>query len=121
MPAHQPALHVYQVGSTTVIGFRGQDVLDDVNIAGYRDEMVALIDKHECETLGVDLTGVKLVPSGLLGLLASIRRRGVDVHIYNPSPDVREVLAVTNLDRLMPTHDIPVDFQSEEADQATDD
>jgi hypothetical protein len=31
------------------------------------------------------------------------------VHLYNPSPDVREVLSVTNLDKLMPVHDVEVD------------
>ncbi|REJ91646.1 MAG: anti-sigma factor antagonist [Planctomycetota bacterium] len=121
MSRDDPVLHVYQTGPTTVIGFRGEDVLDDVNVAVYRDEMVALIELHKCETFGVDLTGVKLVPSGLLGLLASIRRRGVDVHLYNPSPDVREVLSVTNLDRLMPIHNIPVNFSTTDDDEPSAD
>ena len=112
MSSHCPHLQVYRTGPTMVIGFGGGDVLDDVNVAAYREEIAPLLDEHDCHTLGIDLTGVKLVPSGLLGLLASIRRRGVDVHIYNPSPDVREVLEVTNLDRLMPIHEIPVDVAS---------
>lgn len=112
MPGDSSLLHVYEEGPVSVIGFAGRDVLDDVNVAACRDEMMSLVDRTHCQTLAVDLTGVKLVPSGLLGLLASIRRRGVDVHIYNPSPDVREVLAVTNLDRLMPVHDLAFDHSS---------
>ncbi len=106
MSGEQSVLQIYEEGPVSVIGFGGRDVLDDVNVAGCRDEMMSLVDRTHCQRLAVDLTGVKLVPSGLLGLLASIRRRGVDVHLYNPSPDVREVLSVTNLDRLMPVHDV---------------
>lgn len=109
MPTDRNALQVYQTGPTTVIGFGGSDVLDDVNIAAFRDQIVAILEKSACKVLGVDLTGVRLVPSGLLGMLTSIRRRGVEVHIYNPSPDVREVLRVTNLDRLMPVHEVEIE------------
>jgi len=102
-------LRVYEAGTTTVIGFGGEDVFDEVNLAACREEIVKLIDANACKTLGVDLTGVRLVPSGLLGMLTSIRRRGVEVQIYNPSKDVREVLSVTNLDKLMPVHEVEID------------
>lgn len=101
-------LKVYKAGPVTVVGFGGRDVFDDANVATCRDEMMGLIDQHKCTELHVDLTGVRLVPSGLLGLLATIRRRDIAIHLYNPSPDVREVLAVTNLDKLMSIHDVPV-------------
>lgn len=101
-------LQVYKAGPVTVVGFGGRDVFDDTNVAACRDEMMALIDEHKCTQMHVDLTGVRLVPSGLLGLLATIRRRDIEVHLYNPSPDVRDVLAVTNLDKLMPIHDVPI-------------
>lgn len=101
-------LKVYKAGPVTVVGFGGRDVFDDANVGACRDEMMALIDQHKCTEMHVDLTGVHLVPSGLLGLLATIRRRDIAVHLYNPSPDVREVLAVTNLDKLMPIHDVPI-------------
>ena len=109
MPTDRNALQVYQTGPTTVIGFGGGDVLDDLNVAAFREQMFALLEQTDCKLLGVDLTGVKLVPSGLLGLLTSIRRRGIEVHIYNPSSDVREVLRVTNLERLMPIHEVAID------------
>jgi anti-anti-sigma factor len=108
MPADANVVQVYKAGPETVVGFGGKDVLDDANVAVCRDEMMALIDKYQCRTIHVDLTGVQLVPSGLLGLLATIRRREIEVHLYNPSPDVREVLSVTNLDKLMLIHDLPI-------------
>ena len=102
----EPIMEVYSVGPTTVVGFGGRDVLDSVNLAACREEIVALIAREKCQVLAFDLSGVKLLPSGLLGLLASIRQLGAEVHLYNPSDDVREVLSVTNLDRLMPVHEI---------------
>ncbi len=101
-------LEVYKAGAIAVVGFGGRDVLDDTNVAACREQMLALIEEHHCTQMHVDLTGVRLVPSGLLGLLATIRRKDIEVHLYNPSPDVREVLAVTNLNQLMPVHDVPI-------------
>lgn len=112
MDPGQPQLQVYEVGPTTVIGFGGTDILDDINVVVYRDAIEELLTNNEINTLAVDLTGVRLIPSGMLGLLASTRRHGVEVHIYNPSEDVREVLSVTNLDKLMPIHEVPVERAS---------
>ena len=106
MPGEPPILEVYSVGPTTVVGFGGRELLDTVNLALCREEIVALIAREHCRVLAVDLTGVRLIPSGLLGLLASVRQIGAEVHLYNPSDDVREVLSVTNLDRLMPVHEV---------------
>ncbi|MBW3541142.1 MAG: STAS domain-containing protein [Planctomycetes bacterium] len=108
MPGEVNRLQVYETGKLTVLGFGGRDVLDDFNVAQCRDEIVALIKQHGCETLAFDLTGVKLIPSGLLGLLASLRKLGVRVHIYNPSEDVREVLAITHLNEFLEVHEVEV-------------
>ena len=107
-------LRIYEIGPTTVVGFGGADVLDTVNLAHCRQELGDLIQQHNVEVLAFDLTGVVLVPSGLLGLLASLRQTGVEVHIYNPSADVREVLEVTHLDDIMPIRE--VDVRSEATD-----
>lgn len=101
-----PILQVYTKGPTTVVGFGGKDILADVNVVTCREELMELIRNEDCKVLGFDLTGVRLIPSGLLGLLASIRNHGVEVHLYNPSADVREVLSTTRLDTLMPIHDL---------------
>ena len=116
MPASDAILDVYEVGPTTVVGFGDRDVLDDINLAVCRAELVELLQKAAATTLGFDLTGVRLIPSGFLGLMASVRGMGVEVHLYNPSPDVREVLSTTNLDRLMPIHEI--DFAGRRDDRA---
>jgi len=103
-----PILEVYQTGPTTVVGFGGRDVLSDVNVAACRAEFLDLIQREQCQIVAFDLTGVCFLPSGLLGLLASLRSSGVEVQIYNPSADVREVLSITNLDKLMEIHEVDV-------------
>jgi len=123
MAEEQPILEVYTIGPTTVVGFGGREVFDEVNVAVCRDEILELLDKAKCEVLAFDLTGVKILPSGLLGLLASIREHGARVELYNPSSDVREALAVTKLDTLMTVHDLDVPLPSgdDEADGKSSD
>lgn len=108
MKTPPPILEVYRAGSTTIVGFGGRDVLDTVNVAVCREEILDLIEKVNCEVLAFDLTGVKLLPSGLLGLLTSIARQNVAVHLYNPSEDIRDVLDTTKLNTLMEVHEVEI-------------
>lgn len=101
-------LEVYQSGELTVLGFGGREVLDHLNLAECRDEIADLIREHRCRHLAFDLTGVRLIPSGLLGMLASIHRQGIDVHLYNASDDIREVLEITKLNRVIHLHEVDV-------------
>jgi anti-anti-sigma factor len=107
VPIHHEVLRVYEAaGPLTVVGFGTGVLPDQINLAECRDEITELLDLHDCKELAFDLTGVRYVPSGMLGLLASLNRRGIQVHLYNPSNDVREVLHVTHLDRLFKIHDL---------------
>jgi anti-sigma B factor antagonist len=101
MSSESHILDVYKAGPLTVVGFGGQDVLDQVNIAACREEILELVGTHKTEILAFDLTGVKFVPSGLLGLLASLRHQNIKIQIYNPSDDVQEVLEVTHLNQVL--------------------
>lgn len=101
-------LEVYQAGVLTVIGFGGREILDHLSLADCRDEIAELIREYDCKTLAFDLTGVRLIPSGLLGILASTQRQGVEVHLFNPSDDIREVLEITRLDKFFHVHEIDV-------------
>ena len=101
-------LKIYQTGELTVIGFGGQDVPDEVCIAAYREQLFqlmircvfTLVKEHNCKVLAFDLTGVTLVPSGMLGVLTSLRSKVQKIELYNPSVDVREVLHMTRLESL---------------------
>ncbi|HBN78523.1 MAG TPA: anti-sigma factor antagonist [Planctomycetaceae bacterium] len=101
-------LTIYQAGELTVVGFGGQDAVANLNLAECRDELVKVIKEHNCKVLAFDLTGVKLIPSGTLGLIAAMRNLGVTVHIYNPSDDVRDVLEITKLDTIIEVHEVEI-------------
>jgi len=101
-------LNVYQTGPLTVVGFAGQDVPDEVCIAAYRDQLFKLIEDSHCRVLAFDLTGVVLVPSGMLGVLVSLRKRLDRVELYNPSKDVLDVLEMTKLNALFDIREVAV-------------
>ena len=101
-------MEVYQAGELTGIGFGGREILAPVNFAEWYDEVMDLIRDNNCQTFVVDLTGVRLIPSGLLGLLMSVYRLKVAVLLFNASKDIREVLEITKLDRLFSLHVVDV-------------
>lgn len=104
-------LQVYSVGTTTVLGFGGQDVPSEFNAAHYRAAITDLLLANKSEVVAFDLTGVKLLPSGMLGLLASLRQLdGLSprVQVFNPSDDVKEVLQITKLNTMIEVHEVEV-------------
>jgi len=88
-------------GCCTVVKFASAQIPDDFCMAKYREQLYELLEDPTCEMLRFDLTGIPFLPSGLLGVLASVKRRGVDVEVSNPSESIRESLAVTRLDTLI--------------------
>jgi anti-sigma B factor antagonist len=104
MPRRHNYLNVYQAGRLTVVSFISAELLDQVVVSECRDEIGELIRTHKCEVLAFDLTGVQLVPSGMLGMLASLGRLGVEVYLFNPSESIREVLEITRLDTVLQIH-----------------
>lgn len=97
-------LEVKQVGERTVIDFGGREVLDQINIAACRDQIANAVSQHGSKVLAFNLKGIKLIPSGMLGLLASLRNMGVTVQLYDPSEDVLEALEITKLNQIFEVH-----------------
>lgn len=93
-------LLVYDVGESTLVGFKDTEVVDDQQLDSFRESLEQLLQEHHCKTLVLDLSGVKIVSSGTLGYLFSLHRQGIQVHIYNPSNDIREVLDITKLGQI---------------------
>src|ERR1700685_1028853 len=108
MAHRQEYLKVYQRGKLTGVGVVRPDWLDQVVVSDCREEIARLIQDNKCEVLAFDLTGVKLVPSGMLGMLASLGRLGVQILVYNPSDEIRDVLEITRLDTVLQVHKVDV-------------
>jgi anti-sigma B factor antagonist len=109
-PAEQYALtedgvlKVYAAGPVTVLGFGGHDVPSEFNLANYRAAINQLLMSNNSKIVAFDLTGVHLVPSGMLGLLVSLSRMGEApprVQVLNACHDIREVLTLTRLNTLI--------------------
>jgi anti-anti-sigma factor len=100
-------LVVYDAGPSTLVGFRDAVTVDDSVLDECSPSLERLLREHDCQTLVVDLSGVKLISSGVLGYLFSLSRRGVRVSVYNPTDAVREVLHVTRLDTVLHEADLP--------------
>ncbi len=104
-------LKVYSVGPVTVLGFGGQDVPSEFNASHYRLAISELLKANHSSIVAFDVTGVRLVPSGMLGLFVSLTRipdLPLTVQVFNPSDDLREVLAITKLNRFIEIHEVNV-------------
>lgn len=104
-------LKVYSVGETTVLGFGGDDLPSEFNAANYRAAITDLLIANNCRIIAFDVTGVKLVPSGMLGLWVSLRSiEGLEprVQVFNPSDDIKEVLQITKLNTMIEVHEVDV-------------
>ncbi|MBW3539876.1 MAG: STAS domain-containing protein [Planctomycetes bacterium] len=92
------ALVVFETGDTMLVGFRGAHVVDDALLEEFAAALERDLRQHRTRSLVVDLAGVKLVSSGVLGFLFSLHRKGLDVRLKNTGPAVQDVLRVTRLD-----------------------
>jgi len=104
-------LKIYSVGETTVLGFAGQDVPTEFNAAHYRAAITDLVKAHQSGIIAFDLTGVQLVPSGMLGLWVSLSRipdHPLKVQVFNASDDVKEVLSITKLKNIFEIMEVDV-------------
>ena len=100
-------LLVYDAGESTLVGFKDVEVVDDHHLESFREGLEDLIRENRCTTLVLDLTGVKIISSGMLGFLFSLNRQGVAIRLFNPSDGIREVLEITRLGQVFKEVDTP--------------
>jgi len=108
MSTGSSALELYHAGPLTVIGFYGRPVLEGITVLDCRNELEQIAQKYTCQTMVFDLTNLKIVPSGMLGLFASIKKSGIDVLLFNAGPEIKEVLKTTRLDTLIEMFEVDV-------------
>lgn len=86
-------LQVYHAGQITVVGFGGRTVNSRIDFGAYHGLLLELVRRYECRVLAVDLSGVKLAPAGMLGVLVPLRKLVHKIEIHNPSESARETLS----------------------------
>ena len=104
MPAEPPnapaTFTLYHHGETTVIGWAG-DAAVPAHPADFLAEAADLVAGADAKTLAVDLGGVGQFEPGLLGGLRTLAARGTRVLLFDPADDLREVLRIAKLDRVL--------------------
>ncbi|MBI3863738.1 MAG: anti-sigma factor antagonist [Planctomycetia bacterium] len=84
-------------GQRAIVGFKSKPISDELCIAAYRDQLLKFVQDFDCKVLAFELTDIKMLPSGLLGLLVTLKKRGLDVELLNPTTEIVEVLQITRL------------------------
>jgi anti-anti-sigma factor len=98
-------LEVHEAGKRIVVGFGNRAVPDDHCLAVYREQIKQLIAEHAATEVVFDLKAFKTIQSGTLGLIASTVNQGVKVRVLNASSEIREVIELTNLDKIVELSD----------------
>ena len=68
------------------------DIWDGADLSLLRESLSLLITADGERSVGVDLTHVKYIPSGFFGMLYDWQERGVEVRLYDPQPNVAEMI-----------------------------
>jgi anti-anti-sigma regulatory factor len=82
--------------------------LDELSIARLREQLLQMLAGNASSSiLCFDVTNLKLLPSVMLGLLASLKRQVGTVEILNPSKDAQEVIKLMGFDKLFKIRIVP--------------
>ena len=106
-------LDVNEVGDVTVVRFRDQKIIEDINIQELGHEMFHLIEVDNREKLLLNFSAVDFLSSAALGKLITLDKKvkanGGVLKLSNIRPEIYEVFTITKLDRLF-------DIRDDEAD-----
>jgi anti-anti-sigma factor len=92
---------VHKTGRLSVITVNPDGVSDYSRVEQCRDELVSILEQGGCVVARFDVAGIPFLASGVLGLLVSLRKHGIDVQLQNASQQVRDVLSSTKLDAII--------------------
>ena len=85
-----PFFHVFKHGRLTVIGFDARHVDSPAAAPQCQQELLDLVDDEACDILAVELMGLGVVSSWILGILAAVRARGIEIHLYHPTGELKD-------------------------------
>jgi anti-anti-sigma factor len=99
--------------SITVVHFKDQKIIDPVAIQELGQELFDLVDKDQRHKIVLNFSNVEFLSSAALGKLITfekkIKRIGADLVLTNISPEIFQVFAITNLDKLFKIKDTEAD------------
>ncbi len=106
-------LEVSELGDVTVIRFRDQKIIEDINIQDLGQELFHLVEVESRKKLLLNFSSVDFLSSAALGKLITLDKKvkanSGSLKLSNIRPEIYEVFAITKLNRLF-------DIKSDEAD-----
>jgi anti-sigma B factor antagonist len=106
-------VHVSEVGDVTVVRFRDNKIIEDINIQELGQELFQLIEAESRKKLLLNFSSVDFLSSAALGKLITLDKKvkanGGVLKLSNIRAEIYEVFAITKLNRLFDIKDDEVD------------
>ena len=103
-------LDVSEVGDVTVVRFRDQKIIEDINIQELGRELFQLVEVENREKVLLNFSSVDFLSSAALGKLITLEKKLVKsrdgtLRLSNIRPEIYEVFAITKLNRVFEIKD----------------
>jgi len=102
-------LDLNEIGEVTVVRFRDQKIIEDINIQELGQELFRLVEADHRGKLLLNFSSVDFLSSAALGKLISLDKKvkahGGVLKLSNIRPEIYEVFAITKLNRLFDIQD----------------
>ncbi|MBX3365588.1 MAG: STAS domain-containing protein [Phycisphaeraceae bacterium] len=102
-------LRVTHDDGVTLVEFVDRNILDEANIQQIGEEISSIIDSRDQPRLLISFANVDHLSSAALGTLITINNRiktkGGQLRLANIDPQIKEVFAITRLNKLFSIHD----------------
>jgi len=106
-------IEVSESASVSVIRFLDQKIIDPEAIQELGQELFDLVERDDCKKLVLNFENVEFLSSAALGKLITFekksKRNGAQLILTNISPEIFQVFAITNLDKLFQIKDSEAD------------
>jgi anti-sigma B factor antagonist len=106
-------LQVSESAQVSVVRFLDQKIIDPVTIEELGEELFALVERDNRRKIIVNFSAVEFLSSAALGKLITFEKKakknGTEVMLTNIAPDIYQVFAITNLNKLFKIKDSEAD------------
>ena len=106
-------IEVSESANISVVRFKDQKIIDPEAIQELGLELFDLVEKDDRKKLVLNFSNVEFLSSAALGKLITfekkVKRQGSELILSNISPDIFQVFAITNLDKLFTIKDSEAD------------
>jgi anti-sigma B factor antagonist len=111
--ASQRRIEITESTSVTVVRFKDQKIIDPGAIQELGEELFDLVDREGRAKLVLNFSNVEFLSSAALGKLITFHKKaqkeGSEIVLTNISPEIFQVFAITNLDKLFTIKDTEAD------------